>query len=358
MKKIVGIFLLILVSNFLTGCIVQSLQPFYREDTLIELPGIKGEWILIKDAGEDVSKKDIKPWVFSTDKVETFDEKGIGSVLKLRYFKVDNTVFVDVMAGEPDESVLNKWWYFHVVPVHSVARVTVKDHILTIIPLDYYWLKDAIKTGKVSLPHIRLKGADMTVFNVYSDTWMAFLKRYRDDKKAFPEKLEYVFKRPQHKTGRGAHMKGSSLMPEDFSLKYEWREGSLPPPDHYEYTIYLGPGGEGEIVFYPDYPMYNPPKWSEQFQIDKEAMERLYRLLEGRGIFSRRWTETDEATGGALESVKIRAGGREFTVPGGIKEAEDVKEVYRFIRSIVPEKIWDMMMSRRGQFVEDYPEHR
>ena len=354
MKRIAEISILTFLSLSLAGCIVQSLQPFYKEKALIEMPGIRGEWMLMRDAGKDVSKKDIKPWVFSGDKVETFDEKGRRSILKVRYFKVDNTVFVDVVADEPDESVLNKWWYFHVVPVHSVARVTLKNGVLTIIPLNYSWLKDAIEAGRVSLPHIRLKAADMTVFNVDSDTWMAFLKRYGDDRKAFPEKLEYVFKRPQHKTGRGAHMKERGLIPEDFSLKYEWREGSLPPPDHYEYTIYLGPGGEGELVFYPDYPMYNPPKWSEQFRIDKAALERLYGLMEERGIFSRRWTETDEATGGALESVRIRADGREFTVPGGIEEAEDVKEVYRFIRSVVPEKIWDTIMSRREKFVREH----
>ena len=352
MKRIAEISILTFLSLSLAGCIVQSLQPFYKEKALIEMPGIRGEWILMRDAGKDASKKDIEPWVFSGDKVETFDEKGRRSILKVRYFKVENTVFVDVMAGEPDQSVLNKWWYLHVMPVHSVARVMLKDGVLTIIPLNYSWLKDAIEAGRVSLPHIRLKAADMTVFNVDSDTWMAFLKKYKDDKDAFTDKLEHVFKR--HQPDRGDHMKGSKKIPDDFSIQYRWREGSVPPPDHYEYTIHLGPGGEGELVFYPDYPMYNPPNWSEQFQIDKATLERLYRLMEERGIFSRSWTESDEATGGALESVRIRADGMEFTVPGGIEEAEDVKEVYRFIRSTVPEKIWDTIMSRREKFVREY----
>ncbi len=351
MKRIAKIFILIFLSLSLTSCIVQSLHPFYKDDALIELPQVKGEWILIKEAGKDVSKKRIRPWVFSSDRVQTFDEKGIGSILKVKYFRVEDTIFADIMPGEPDRTRLNEWWFFHVAPVHSVARVTIKDDSLIIHPMNYDWIGDALKAGRVSLPYIRLEKENMIVFNTDSDTWMAFLKKYKDDKELFPERLEYVFKRHQP-DNKGDSMKESKSGPDDFSIEYRWREGSVPPPDHYEYTIHLGPGTKGRVVFSPDYPEHHPPVWTESFNIEKGSMEMLYRLMEGKGIFTKRWTETDEALGGPLESVKIRADGRDFMVPGGIREREDVEEVYGLIRSSVPEETWNLLMSKRERFVE------
>src|SRR5690554_3169233 len=54
-------------------------------------------------------------------------------------------------------------------------------------------------------------------------------------------------------------------VPADFQIEYEWHEGSLPPPYHYEYTIRIGPGAQGEIVFLPDYPSDDTPVWTEPF---------------------------------------------------------------------------------------------
>ncbi|HUT36408.1 MAG TPA: hypothetical protein VNE39_23175 [Planctomycetota bacterium] len=52
--------------------------------------------------------------------------------------------------------------------------------------------------------------------------------------------------------------------PADFGFRYDWREGSLPPPYHYEYTISVSPEGEGTIVFRPDYPEHDVPAWEER----------------------------------------------------------------------------------------------
>src|SRR4051812_20811553 len=35
--------------------------------------------------------------------------------------------------------------------------------------------------------------------------------------------------------------------PADFSLTYDWRAGSMPPPFHYEYTVSISPDGEGKV---------------------------------------------------------------------------------------------------------------
>jgi len=55
--------------------------------------------------------------------------------------------------------------------------------------------------------------------------------------------------------------------PADFALVYSWREGSLPPPYHYSYTISLQPDGAGELVFVPGYSGGETPIWTETFSV-------------------------------------------------------------------------------------------
>src|SRR5687768_17207155 len=42
--------------------------------------------------------------------------------------------------------------------------------------------------------------------------------------------------------------------PADLRVEYDWRAGTMPPPHHYEYTVSIGPGTQGKVVFWPDYP--------------------------------------------------------------------------------------------------------
>src|SRR5581483_4503008 len=72
--------------------------------------------------------------------------------------------------------------------------------------------------------------------------------------------------------------------PDDFALEYRWREASLPPPYHYEYTITIKPTGHGEIVMIPDYPnvmvphypVQTIPRWTETFALQSKQLDQLY----------------------------------------------------------------------------------
>ena len=140
-------------------------------------------------------------------------------------------------------------------------------------------------------------------------------------------------------------------IPEDFRIHYKWREGSVPPPHHYEYSISVGPGGAGRIVFLPDYPSENPPAWTETFNIDEERLNALYVLMADKDVFRKHWTEIeDPPVGSALEWLEITAEGENFLVPSAIEETDVVGEVYPFIKALVPRKIWDKLLSQREQY--------
>jgi hypothetical protein len=143
--------------------------------------------------------------------------------------------------------------------------------------------------------------------------------------------------------------------PDDFSIHHSWREGSLPPPYHYEYSIYLGPKAEGKIVFYPNYPTDDPPAWQERFNVDNKAFDELYTLMKEKQLFTRSWNEIeDPPVGSSLEWMEVTAGGTRIIVPSAIKESNIIDGIYVTIRSLVPRKIWAKLMRQYDKYQRKY----
>jgi hypothetical protein len=146
------------------------------------------------------------------------------------------------------------------------------------------------------------------------------------------------------------------LQPRDFTLQYDWCAGSMPPPYHYEYTIRIGPGPQGEIVFYPDYPGQGTPVWMESFDVAEEPLDTLYALVAER-MLDREWVEIhDRAVGGSLEWMSGTVDGRRFQVPSRVKEEEALKPVYAAVKALVPDAIWAKLRTQREQYERDYEE--
>lgn len=166
----------------LAGCIVQSIYPFYTKESISEIPGIEGEWSLLNDNGKP---QPVKPWSFSKNKILANDEHGTQGTLKAVYFKAGGSFFLDTTAEDPSKET-NEYWTMHVFPVHIVTRVDINENKLTLTPVDLSWLEKAMETGGVDLPHIMQKEDNSLIFTASAEQWMVFLKKYSNDKDAFP----------------------------------------------------------------------------------------------------------------------------------------------------------------------------
>ncbi len=151
----------------------------------------------------------------------------------------------------------------------------------------------------------------------------------------------------------------AATLPPDFALRYEWREGSVPPPYHYEYAIRVGPGAQGEVLFYPDYPQHNPPVWREQISVSPEALAALYALMDKKGVFRRAWRQPERHTvGGSHAWLEVTAGGQTVTVPAVLapEQEEAITPVYEAIRGLVGDDLWRSLMERYEAFQQQSPE--
>jgi len=81
-------------------------------EIFVKAAHVNGEMVLLKDAGNDVSQENIKPWAFRNDGIQIFDKDGASSILTAKYFRVKDTLFMDVIAESPNMFgiKINQWW--------------------------------------------------------------------------------------------------------------------------------------------------------------------------------------------------------------------------------------------------------
>lgn len=147
-------------------------------------------------------------------------------------------------------------------------------------------------------------------------------------------------------------------VPEDFVLVYHWAEGSLPPPFHYEYTVTIGPTGEGTVEMVPDYPGEGVPVWVEGFTLDEEALGGLFWEVRRKRVFTTDW-EADEnpPVGGPSASFVITGDGEEVRIPAfpeGERDRLAAENLGDTVERAVPEDIWDDLEARLEEYRDSY----
>jgi hypothetical protein len=145
--------------------------------------------------------------------------------------------------------------------------------------------------------------------------------------------------------------------PDDFRVEYEWREGSLPPPYHYEYTVILEPSGQSEIVLIPDYPAADVPQWTETFKVAEQDLNDLYRVMVENGLLTRKWQQLDAAPiGGSNQTLLVTAQGKQIKVEDYLIAEQQVsaKVMYAALHALVPKEIWERLQARRVKYIQDH----
>ena len=223
------LFLLILLSSIFTGCFdntVQSLNPFYTEEAVVELPQLEGEWLAFIVFDGEVLQMNIKPWVLEGSTVKIFDENRKISVARTKFFQIQDSYFADIVMAnfnsdlfdpenEDSPSDINFfpntaftfWSMSHWRPVHVVYKVQIDadNTSLVLTPLSFEWLTEILEEYPDLIPLIEQSDLDSPIpsaslANATSVKWMFLLEKYRHEEKAFSS--EQMFRVLLKKSGK------------------------------------------------------------------------------------------------------------------------------------------------------------
>ncbi len=149
----------------MSGCLVVTLQPAYDDQSLVFEEALLGQW----ENGEDGTRATIERGEWRSYKI-TFVDRTATRVFQGNLTKIGASTFLDLteMRGADPGPLL--------VPVHTVARVAVKDNELDAALLDYDWFMRAMsrKTlGRLSTAIDDRRNAVITATTGELKRWLA-----------------------------------------------------------------------------------------------------------------------------------------------------------------------------------------
>jgi hypothetical protein len=187
-------FLIIgIIAAFLSGCVVYSFYPLYTPDDLFANDLLTGTWM---QDGETkwvfehayFGKKDPKN-IDSTSYILTLEEnENQVSKFRVHIVKLGGHYFLDFYL----EEFLNKdnllFADFHVVPVHTFAKVAVSENQLRINWFDQAWLEKLIKENKIRIRHEN--NGDYILLTAGTKELQKFVTKYVNSDEAFKDGMD------------------------------------------------------------------------------------------------------------------------------------------------------------------------
>jgi hypothetical protein len=146
--------------------------------------------------------------------------------------------------------------------------------------------------------------------------------------------------------------------PDDFSLVLEWDTGALPPEYHYQYTIAIGPGPQGEFVYHPGYEGSAENTWITSFVVSTDNLQSLFDYLRDNDVLRKNWQKGMPLLGGQGTSIIITVFDQQYLVPSVSEVSQNerglVEQTIEEIRSYVPAEIWVEMELKQSEYEQNY----
>jgi hypothetical protein len=171
-----------------TGCLVQSINPFYVAASKVALPEAAGKWHLVKERGQAVDKSEpkpvINPWTISAGEerngvpyyaVTSFDRSNREGKLYATFFTVDGETYCNVTPAPLSDA--NQYWRVNTIQVQLLCKVELKDDVLKLRQINRQWLEKALESKEVAFRVVRTQRSSV-LLNATPEEWKAFLEKY------------------------------------------------------------------------------------------------------------------------------------------------------------------------------------
>jgi len=194
-----------MLAVILSGCVpVISLHPLYTEKDVVVDKKLYGTWV-------DDANSPKTTWEFkSIDepknayKLIFTDEKGMKGSFVAHLVKLQNRLFLDIFPSElpwePEDPNKMEWPYnsFFLIPAHTFVKVDSIETQLKLRLLLESNLEELLKENPNAVEHTSV--GDRLVLTGSTKELQAFVLKYADDEKVFPEQVTLSRKEPKTET--------------------------------------------------------------------------------------------------------------------------------------------------------------
>ena len=187
--------IILIVTMFFSGCVVYSFYPLYTEKDLFPNDILTGEWI--DDDGESWNfehayfGKKVPENIDSTSYVLTLKSEEEGeSEFSVHIIKLGGHYFLDFYLEEFFDDDNFDFEDLHIIPVHTFAKLELKDDHVIIRWFDQSWLEDLIKENKIRIHHEN--NGDVILLTAKPKELQKFVTKYVNSEEAFKDGMEAI----------------------------------------------------------------------------------------------------------------------------------------------------------------------
>jgi hypothetical protein len=196
--KTKNLMFILLVAVFLSGCVVYSFYPLYTEKDLFPNDILTGNWI-DKDStswsfehayfGKEIPENiDSASYILRLKDNENKESKFSVHIIKLGGHYFLDFYLEDFLEGD-DLDLAS----FHVVPVHTFAKIEIAEKQLKINWYDQDWLGKLIKENKIRIRHE--SNDDYVLLTASPKDLQKFVTKYVNSEEAFKDGMEAILTR-------------------------------------------------------------------------------------------------------------------------------------------------------------------
>jgi hypothetical protein len=192
MKRAIVISVILLALG-MQGCIVISVHPFYREQDVVYRKDLEGKWTDQESNNWQIHKNPYK-----TNSYELHSSKDGREIELLGHlFYVNDDMYLD-MIPVSDNTTEFTVFDLHMIPTHSVARVTrLVNNEVTIKWFNEEWLRAMFTENRIKISHEILMEPDpksekdgMYLLTASTEELQGFIKKYGNNEEAYDGHLE------------------------------------------------------------------------------------------------------------------------------------------------------------------------
>ena len=185
---------LAIIALFFSGCVVYSFYPLYTKKDLFPNEILTGKWV-----DDDGTKWDFSHPSMGKEKGELkfdstsyilnlMDKDSAQSKFSVHIIKLGGHFFLDFYLKDfLDDSELDLA-SFHIIPVHTFAKLVVTENQLKINWFDQDWLEDLIEENKIRIHHE--KNDDFILLTAKPGELQKFVTKYVNSEEAFKNGME------------------------------------------------------------------------------------------------------------------------------------------------------------------------
>lgn len=183
---------------FFSGCVVYSFYPLYTEKDLFANDLLTGNWTdkdstnwsfeHTKTGNKENQKTDSSSYVLIVN-----DKDGKESKFSVHIIKLGGHYFLDFYLEDFYDNQNLDLASFHIVPVHTFAKVVISKNQLQINWFDQNWLEKLIKENKIRIRHEY--NGDYILLTASAKDLQKFVTKYVDSEEAFKDGIEAVLNR-------------------------------------------------------------------------------------------------------------------------------------------------------------------